>query len=857
MDQHHIFPEDILSRILKELNSQQEEAVTYLGGPLLVLAGAGSGKTRVITRRIAYILENENVKPHEILAVTFTNKAAREMEERVQTLIGKKLPWTGTFHSVCVRILRIELPKVGRDGNFTIVDASDQLSLVKECIKELNIDDKEFPARMIKRGISVAKNHLKTAEDFADEAHGKKPEAISLVYTLYQEKLKNNRAMDFDDLIFETIRLFKKHKDILEKYQQKFKYILIDEYQDVNQAQYTFAKLLSKGHNNLCVVGDDDQAIYGFRGADVSIILRFEKDFHGAKVVKLEESYRSSKLVLDAAHAIVKKIKGRKKKKLFSQHKTLERIGSNACVNGREEARFVVKEINKWMAKNRRFRDFAVLYRTNSQSRAFEEVLNQEGIPTEIIGGVRFYSRAEIKDAVAYLRLLTNPWDYLSFRRIINTPSRGIGNITQEKIINYSMEHKKSLLEVMKSASDLPRIGRKIQKTLSSFSSMISRLQRDKEESEKDVEEKLFIRRVMNDVLKAEKKSKLTVADFIDKIPAKMKNEKDLVTDFVKDVLGTDGASKTKLSEFEDTFLLTLSSFIRKVLIEVKYFRMLKSDPDPKNLERLDNLEELLSHSAEFENSSDTKTLDAFLEHISLVADIDEKSDPEAMEQGRVTLMTVHSAKGLEFPIVFIVGLEEGLFPHVRAIETGTDSAIDEERRLFYVAMTRTIDKVYLTYARERTIHGKPHNQSPSRFLREVPEELIDKYMPEVSKRSFTRKIPSVLDKSRIKKKRKTSKFHEEEYVHHKIFGKGKVLSTSKGYVTADFGKKYGQKTLSQDYLTAYGEGITGLNAGDKVKLLGGLVGVLKKKEGDYAYVILPNGDTEKVRIGLLKAVEE
>jgi len=909
-----------LKEILENLNSRQKEAVTHPKGPILVLAGAGSGKTRVITHRIAYLIKNMKIKPWEILAVTFTNKAANEMNTRIKRLLENiKLSWMGTFHAICAKILRIELPALGRPNNFSIYDTADKLSLIKQCLKELNIDDKKYKPSLISSKISNAKNKLKTPDDFTEEAHGPLPELISKVYHQYQGKLEENNGMDFDDLIMKTVLLFKNNSEILSKYQEKFKHVLIDEYQDVNHSQYTLVKLLSEKHKNICAVGDDDQSIYGFRGADISYLFQFEKEFPGAKVVKLEENYRSNSIILDAAHAIVKKIKGRKKKKLWTKKKGGQRIGSNASMDGREEARYVVKEINKWKEKGKKFKDFTILYRTNAQSRSIEEVLKQEGIPYDVIGGVRFFQRAEIKNAVSYLKIIINPWDYLSFRRIINIPSRGIGAITQDKIIDYSLENKKDFLSVMKQASMLPRIGNKIQMTLSSFSSLITKLQKEKIRVENNLIEKIKARNIIDIMLTGEQKEKKSPGEFIEMLESKKNKIKTFIEknttidarrelsiskfiqrlltadtkknvelrDFIVKILNkaeqetlslsyffeniltdieenldfikslADKNSKiTKVSDFNKKALATTSDYIRKILKDVGYIKMLKNDPDPRSIERLDNLEELLNDVIEFENSSDSPDLESFLEKIALFSDIDEKVDPSDEDEGKVTMMTVHSAKGLEFPIVFIVGLEEGIFPHIRSIEGKKESALNEERRLFYVAITRAMEKVYLTYARERTIHGKSHNQSPSRFLREVPEDLIDKYLPELSQRSFTRKIKSVLSKSTPKKRKALDLFNNGEIVKHKIFGRGKVISSNKGYVTIDF-PEHGQKTLSQSFLEPCKTSGELIKSGDKVEMDGGIEGILKNTDGKYAYVIISNGDVEKVKIEMLKVKKD
>jgi DNA helicase II / ATP-dependent DNA helicase PcrA len=773
--------EKILSTILKGLNKQQQEAVVHPGGPLLVLAGAGSGKTRVITRRIAYLVRETGIKPGEILAVTFTNKAAREMKERIEALLGEtQISWMGTFHSIAARILRSEFPKVNRDGTFSIIDSNDQKLIVRDCLRQLNIDEKKLPVGKVLNKISSAKNQMQTPGDFADKAFGPDAEKIVKAYNLYQKTLVDNNCLDFDDLIMQLVLLLRGNNDIRNKYTDRFRHILIDEYQDVNPCQYHMAKMLCNNDNNICVVGDDDQSIYGFRGADVSIILRFEKDYAGAKVIKLEENYRSTGYILDAAHAVVQNNKGRKEKKLWTGGEKGDKVSSNACRDTREEAKYIAEQIRIKLEDGKKFRDFAVLYRANFQSRAIEEVLKQENIDYEIVGGTNFYERAEIKDAVAYLKFIRNNRDYLSFRRIINVPTRGIGNVTQEKIIQEAISGNKNLINMMRNASDLPRVGTKIQNTLQDFANTIEKLSDEKNK-------------------------------------------------------------------------LRLSDFINKVLEDTGYFDMLKNEPDPKNFERIENLEELISDAKDFEMIAEDNSLEAFLEKIALYTDVDSKLDSVENEDGKVTLMTSHSAKGLEFPIVFITGLEEGVFPHFRSIQEGSKSAIEEERRLFYVSITRAMQKLYLTYARERTIHGRTHNQSPSRFLREIPLELIDKYLPELTTRMFTRKATDILDKPRYEAVPKTDKFSIGDEVYHKIFGKGVVRSSEKGYVTAEF-QGVGTKTLSQDYVNPYGEqSVIAFKAGDKVLVNGAVEGIIKKADGDEIYVIMSGGAVEKLNRSALQ----
>jgi DNA helicase II / ATP-dependent DNA helicase PcrA len=774
--------ERILSTVIQGLNQQQQEAVVHSGGPLLVLAGAGSGKTRVITRRIAYLIKEKGIKPWEILAVTFTNKAAREMKERIESLLGDvQISWMGTFHSIASRILRTEFPEIGRDGTFSIIDANDQKAVIRDCLRQINLDEKVLSVAKALNKISSAKNQMQTPDEFSAKAFGYDAERIAKVYYLYQKTLEDNNSMDFDDLIMQMVMLLKNHEKIRNKYTEKFRHILIDEYQDVNPCQYQMAKLLCNKENNICAVGDDDQSIYGFRGADVSIILRFEKDYVGSRIIKLEENYRSTGYILDAAHAVVKNNKGRKDKRLWTSSQKGEKISSNACCDTREEARYIAGEIRKWRDKGKKFRDFAILYRANFQSRAIEEVLKQESIDYEIVGGTNFYERAEVKDAVSYLKFIFNNKDYISFRRIINVPTRGIGNVTQDKIIQEAILKNKNLISMMKDAAELPRVGTKIQHTLQELAGTLERL--------------------------AEEKDKMRLSDFVN-----------------------------------------------KVLEDVGYFEMLKTDPDPKNFERIENLEELISDAKDFEMTAENNTLEAFLEKIALYTDADSKKNTVENDNGKVTLMTSHSAKGLEFPVVFITGLEESVFPHFRSIQENSKSAIEEERRLFYVSITRAMEKLYLTYSRERTIHGRTHNQSPSRFLREIPDELTDRYLPELTTRKFTRKATDLLDKPRSEAVLKTEKFGIGDTVYHKIFGKGIVKKSEKGYVTADF-TGVGSKTLSQDYLNPYGEQKSEINLkpGDKVFVNGKIEGIIKKTEGNEAYVILSGGSVEKMDKNLLQ----
>jgi len=892
-----------LSQILERLNEQQKEAVIHKDGPLLILAGAGSGKTRVITYRIAYILEKEWANPHNILAVTFTNKASREMQDRVRKLVGEvRVPWIGTFHAMSARILRRELKETGKRNDFSILDRSGQLSLVKECLRDLNIDDKLYEPARILRSIGFAKCQLKRVNEFASSAHGKYPKLVAKVYRQYEEKLNLHNSFDFDDLISKTVFLLNENPRILEKYNDLFKYILVDEYQDVNHAQYYLAKLLAGDKQNICVVGDDDQSIYGFRGADVSIILRFEKDFKNAKVIKMEENYRSTEVILRAANNVVVRNKGRKPKKLWTRKKSGKKISIHAGLDSREEARYLVREIKKGLKRGEHSKDFAILYRTNQQSRAIEEVLKQEGIMYDVVGGLRFYERMEIKDAVAYLKLITNPYDYLSFRRIINTPSRGVGNVTADKIIRHSMKHKINLFEVMKNASDLPRVGRKIQQTLTDFAAIIELLSEEKNrlspsdfinlvleevgyfdmlKSKNDAEsmERLNnLEELINDAKEFEMSGgEKTLEAFLEKIAlyTDIDDKKDKIDPLVltlDEVEDWQGLMK-RLKSAGNPMIKRITSFLDKQTKKVikswksgELFEVKEKEVIVKGLNEILGKRELYCKKSFKDvelNKESRDILNKGIENLSqedilkLNRHLLEAAFPNeiAKDDGKVTLMTLHSAKGLEFPTVFIVGLEEELLPHIRSLEEGKQSLLEEERRLFYVGITRATKKLHLTYARERTMYGKTHNQSPSRFLREIPEDLIDRYVPEISKRSFIRKIEPVLKRKHVTKK-KSSKFSVGSAVYHKIFGKGEVIKCEKRFVTAQF-PGVGKKTLSVDFLSPYDEEEVRINPGDRVEVEGGKEGIVKKLKGNFVYVIFDGPVVEKFDRDKIKLIKD
>ncbi|AWC27282.1 DNA helicase PcrA [Bacillus cytotoxicus] len=641
-------------RLLNGLNPEQQKAVQTTEGPLLLMAGAGSGKTRVLTHRIAYLLGEKGVAPWNILAITFTNKAAREMRERIDTLVGPEAEdiWISTFHSMCVRILRRDIDRIGINRNFTILDASDQLTVVKKIMKERNIDPKKFDPRSILARISNAKNELLSAEKYAKQISIADPfeKLSSDVYTEYQKRLLKNNSLDFDDLIMTTIHLFERVPEVLEFYQRKFQYIHVDEYQDTNRAQYMLVNKLAARFKNLCVVGDSDQSIYRWRGADISNILSFEKDYENAKVILLEQNYRSTKNILNAANAVIENNINRKPKKLWTENQIGSKISYYRAATEKDEAYFVAKKIrDEVQMGNRKYTDFAVLYRTNAQSRMVEEIFLKSNIPYKIVGGIKFYDRKEIKDILAYLRLIANPDDEISFARIINVPKRGIGATSIDKIINYGVQNGISLT---------------------------------------------------------------TVLDEIEHVGVSAK-----VTKAVKEFAGL-LHNWVNMQEY-----LSVTELVEEVIEKTGYRDMLKNERTLESEGRLENLDEFLSVTQTFESQSEDKSLVAFLTDLALVADIDRvDEDPTAGEE--VILMTMHSAKGLEFPVVFIIGLEEGVFPHTRSLME--EDEMQEERRLAYVGITRAEEELYLSNAQMRTLFGRTNMNAASRFISEIPTELIE-----------------------------------------------------------------------------------------------------------------------------------
>ncbi len=638
-----------MQEILNGLNDKQYESVINTEGPLLVIAGAGSGKTKVLTHKIAYLIQEKNVLPWNILAITFTNKAANEMKERITGLVGEtaKDIWMGTFHSICVRILRKHIEQIGYDSSFIIFDTSDQKSLIKKCLKELQIDDKQFSEKSVQAEISNAKNEMLEPEQYAFKAHGDfRREKIATVYELYQKRLKENNAIDFDDIINFTIKIFNEQPEIANYYSSKFRYILVDEYQDTNKSQFTLVKMLAEVHQNITVVGDNDQGIYSFRGADISNILNFEKDFKNTKIIKLEQNYRCTGNILKAANAIIKNNETKYEKKLWTQNDegTLPKVYS--ADNEYDEASFIVDQISR-LKENYKYSDFAVLYRMNTQSRAIEDILRREAIPYKMVGGLKFYERKEIKDIISYLRLAQNPSDNLSLMRVINEPKRGIGKTSLDQVEQMANHHETSMYEIIKDAN-------------------------------------LYgLNRVY-----------LKSRDFIDLIED-ARNKKDT---------------------------MSVSEFIQYMLKKSGYIKALEDEKTIEAENRIENLEEFLTVAIEFEKEEAENTLQDFLEGMTLSSDIDNVEETE----DSVTLMTLHSAKGLEFPVVFLVGMEEGIFPGYRAI--GEPEAIEEERRLCYVGVTRAREKLFLTCSKMRTVFGSTSCNLPSRFLEEIPQELLDGY---------------------------------------------------------------------------------------------------------------------------------
>ena len=736
---------------IEMLNPAQREAVEQTEGPILILAGAGSGKTRVLTTRIGYLMEVKKVKAENILAITFTNKAANEMRERVDETLKDEdtsAMWITTFHSCCVRILRKAINKIGYNRSFVIYDSADQITLIKDCMRELNYSEKAIEPKTVISIISNAKDKLISPKQFREIHKGDFSKTkIADIYALYQDRLKRNSALDFDDLIAKTVELFREHEDVLEFYRNRFRYIMVDEYQDTSRAQYELIKMLAKGHQNICVVGDDDQSIYGWRGADIRNILEFEKDYDNVHVIKLEQNYRSTQIILDAANLLIQNNIERKRKKLWSEKKEGELIKIQLAEDEVNEAEFIANTIATMVrAEEREYRDFAVLYRANAQARPIEDALNRSQIPYNIYGGTKFYERKEIKDMVAYLRVIQNPQDDISLKRIINVPRRGIGLRTIEKIEDRASLKEESLYSVLIDIDGNSDISRKAKASINSFVDMMSTFRSLKE-------------------------------------------------------------------------IYPASKMIEKVMDITGYVDELEKDKSEESQDRIENLKEFISVAMEFESKNEDTSLESFLTNVALTS---EPSDEEE-HADRVSLMTIHSAKGLEFPVVFLSGMEEKLFPIARAIASMQDTQIEEERRLCYVGITRAKEELFMTMTNKRTLYGRTNHSVASRFIEELPEdrvERLNKVQKEVSysKASYnmldkyTKKYMNNANKAKMAKKanatikEKTDAVDVDNIklgskVHHPKFGIGTVVALKGSDITIAFDNQ-GIKTINKEYTT-------------------------------------------------------
>ena len=633
------------------LNPQQYQAVCHYEGPLLILAGAGSGKTRVLTHRVAWLIEEKNVNPWNIMAITFTNKAAGEMRDRVEAMLGGALGgvWVATFHSTCVRILRRYIDRIGFENNFTIYDSEDQKSVIKEICKRLQIDTKLYRERFFMAEISAAKDEMLSPVDYALKAQGdQRMQKVAEVYKEYQRQLFDNNALDFDDLICRTVELFQSCPEVLEQYQERFRFIMVDEYQDTNTAQFKLVSLLAAKYRNLCVVGDDDQSIYRFRGANIGNILNFEQFFPDAEVIRLEQNYRSTQNILNAANAVISHNKGRKEKTLWTDNGEGEKIRFRQFMNSFEEAEYVAGIISQKVGAGKwKYGDCAILYRTNAQSRMFEEKFLYANVPYKIVVGVNFYSRKEIKDVIAYLKTIANGKDDLAVRRIINVPKRGIGATTISRVQDYATEHGASFYDALRVAETIPGIGKSVAK-LQAFVQMIQVL-------------------------------------------------------------------RTKQEFYK------VKSLIEDILEQTGYMKELQAEGTDEALDRMANVDELLNKAALYDEKTENPTLDGFLEEVALVADIDNLEE----DADHVVMMTLHSAKGLEFPVVFMVGMEDGVFPSYISISSEDESELEEERRLCYVGITRARTNLFLTSAKQRMVRGEIHYNRVSRFVDDIPEEFM------------------------------------------------------------------------------------------------------------------------------------
>ena len=633
------------------LNPEQKEAVFHYEGPLLILAGAGSGKTRVLTHRVAWLIEEKQVNPWNIMAITFTNKAAGEMRDRVETMLGGALGgvWVATFHSTCVRILRRYIDRIGFGTNFTIYDGDDQKTIIKEICKRFQIDTKLYRERFFMAAISAAKDEMLSPDDYAKQVHGDaRKQKVAEVYREYQKQLRASNTLDFDDLIFRTVELFQKDAEVLEQYQDRFRFIMVDEYQDTNTAQFKLVSLLAAKYRNLCVVGDDDQSIYRFRGANIQNILSFEEVYPDAKVIRLEQNYRSTQNILTAANEVICHNEGRKEKKLWTANGDGDKVRFRQFLNGFEEAEYVAGMISRKVGAGKwKYGDCAVLYRTNAQSRMFEEKFLFANVPYKIVGGINFYGRKEIKDVLAYLKTIANGQDDLAVRRIINVPKRGIGATTINRVQEYANEEDMSFYDALRQAATIPGVGKSIAK-LDGFVQMIQTL-------------------------------------------------------------------RSKQPYY------SVKELIEDVLEQVGYRKELMAEGTEEALDRLANIDELLNKAASYSENAENPSLGGFLEEVALVADIDNLEE----DADHVVMMTLHSAKGLEFPVVFMVGMEDGMFPSYMSISSEDPADLEEERRLCYVGITRAKETLILTSARQRMVRGEVHYNRVSRFIEDIPKEVL------------------------------------------------------------------------------------------------------------------------------------
>ena len=705
------------AELLEGLNPPQCEAVTHGSGPLLVLAGAGSGKTRVLTHRIAHLVATGAAKPSEILAITFTNKAAREMRDRVEGLVGRmvRVMWVMTFHSACARILRTEAERIGYTKRFSIYDEADSVRLVRRCLEELSIDPKRFTPRAIKSQISRAKNQLEDAAAYRERVGSFFEQTVADAYDLYEKRIHEMNAVDFDDLLFRTVNLLELFPDVAERYQQAFRWILVDEYQDTNHAQYRLLQLLAGEARNVCVVGDDDQSVYSFRGADINNILDFERDFPGARVVKLEQNYRSTQTILSAANAVVSNNEGRKPKELWSDRGSGDPVRVAELEDEHAEARYVAAEIERLADEGTSRKEIAVFYRTNAQSRVLEDTLVRAKVAYQVIGGTKFYERAEIKDALAYLTLLTNPADSVSFARVVNSPKRGIGQTTVGRVLGHANTMGEPVMEIAAIPEMVPGLGPAAVKALDRFASIVERLRELTEHS-------------------------------------------------------------------------SVGDLLESLLHETGYIEALEAERTIEAQGRIENLQELVGVAREFDENWEGERglpgLAEFLQQLSLFSEQDALRDGEST----VTLMTLHNAKGLEYPVVFMIGCEEGVFPHSRSIDEGN---LEEERRLCYVGITRAERNLYMTYARTRSLFGSRSYNMPSRFLDELPADLTegDGAGP-VDSWDAT---PTVPQEAPIP-------FRMGDDVVHASFGEGVVIGLGGGIVVVRFAQDGSERQLMADY---------------------------------------------------------